>query len=103
MTIKEHFVMDGLNIASTIHSHPKYRTSTNRGGYRATAAEIAEVLNTDKRFEEEMPWVLIDAQWVGCVLRELAKGYPRRRAALVARVDSRGWHLTDAACHALNA
>jgi hypothetical protein len=92
MTREEFEILDVLNIASTIHMHPKL-------GYRATALHIAAVGKTDPRFGYD--WMT--SVKVGRRLGVMAKGWPTRLAPLVEKVDSRHWRLTDAGLRALGA
>lgn len=95
MTHRELAVLDALNIAST-----RYRRKGN--DYEATAAQIAEVLNSDDRIQGAVAIHLSPAQ-VGASLRLLAQGHPVRRAPLAEKIDARRWRLTDTGVSVLSA
>lgn len=99
MKLDEYIVLEALNIASTIHRQDRT--------YQATAAQVAHVLQTDRRFERERralgDTLIPNARWVGARLRALHLGRPVRRAQLVSRVTTRAWTLTTAALEVLTA
>lgn len=92
MNLREYEVLDGLNIASTIHM-------AERDAYKATAAQIAEVMRDDPR----MGYAWATARNVGAILRGLSREWPFRRAPLVEKVDTRNWRLTAAGVRVLSA
>jgi hypothetical protein len=89
---REFYVLDAMNVATT-----RYK---RRGhGFEATAAQIAEVLNTDERFG--CPFFPLTSLQVGTTLRALAQDWSKRRAPLVERVDTRRWRLSRAGLEVL--
>lgn len=83
MNVHHAAVLDALNIASTQHY-------TGLHGYRATAAQIAEVLNEDPRYREAYAFTLTPAQ----VARDLG-ALARLDRPLVERAPGRScWRLT---------
>lgn len=88
MNAREFYVLEAMNIATT-----RYKRKGH--GFEATAAQIAEVLNTDERIAP------LTSLQVGATLRALAQGLPKRRAPLVERVDTRRWRLSRAGLEVL--
>ncbi len=99
MTHRELAVLEALNIASAIHSRP---VRDGERIFQATAAQIAEALNTDDYVQGAYGRTHTPAE-VGSTLGRMAKGWPYRRAALVERVNTRRWRLADAGLEAMSA
>lgn len=100
MRLEEYIVLETLNIASTRHSRPG--AVGELPDYGATAAQIAEVVNTDERFARERQALgRLSTQEVAGQLRNLARGPRTRREPLVERTHSRRWRLTEAALKVL--
>ena len=93
MNAREFYVLEAVNIATT-----RYK---RKGHYEATAAQIAEVLNTDERIG--CPFFPLTSLQVGATLRQLARDWPARRSPLVERVDTRRWRLSSAGLEVLSA
>lgn len=92
MTDREWFVLNAVNIATTRYRRPGH-------DYEATAAQIAEVFNTDERVN----WhgMLLDPRQVGETLKRMAQGWPTRREPLVKKIG-RCWAMTYAGVRVLS-
>jgi hypothetical protein len=98
MNLREYTVLEVLNIASTIYQRD--------GQFQASAVEMVEVFNTDRRFEAERRIMGFSVRSMGGSLGRLAGGknaWPVRSQPLVERVGSRRWKLTRAGVGVLNA
>ena len=113
MNLREFAVLDAMNIATTQHQVASPRGAW-RGiglaerlrwsGYRATAAQVAAALEDDDRLAELGMFLRLTPREVGVMLGRMSKGHqPYRREALVERVTTRHWRLTDAGVRVLSA